>query len=106
MEQRKYGEIPSLETRNEANGLVDRQMRYMQIKECLREAKRRKELGGCLSAKEIAVMMFQKGYIPTSERNFVSPRLTELCEQGIVEELGKKVCGYTGRKVTVYEIRE
>ena len=55
-----------------------------------------------LTAKEIAVMMMKKGYIPTSERNFTSPRLTEMAQEGIVEPLGKDICTFTGKKVTVW----
>ena len=31
-----------------------------------------------MTAKEIAVEMYKKGYIPSDERNFTAPRLTEL----------------------------
>ena len=100
MEYRKAGEVPTLETRGEANDSVDRQKRYKQIKECL------KEFGSLgLTAKECAVAMMQKGYIPTSERNFTAPRLTEMTQQGIVEPIGKKICTYTGKKVAVYALR-
>lgn len=55
------------------------------------------------SAKEIAVELFELGYIPSTERNYVSPRLTELEKKGIVKATGKKKCSYTGKKVAVYE---
>ena len=99
MEKRKAGEIPTFETRGEANESVDRQKRYSQIIECLKETPE-------MTAKEIAVRMQRKGYIPTSERNFTAPRLTEMAQKGIVEPVGKKVCSYTGKKVAVYELRE
>jgi hypothetical protein len=102
MELRRAGENPLLETRGEAHEKVDKNTRYSQITECLLEA-RKSHLKG-LSAKEIAVMMAQKGYIPTSERNFASPRLTEMMEDGVVEPIGKIVCNYTGRKVAVYAL--
>ena len=57
-----------------------------------------------LTAKECAVMMMQKGYVPTCERNISAPRLTELGQKGIVEPVGKKVCSYTGKKVTVWAL--
>ena len=103
MELRRYGEMPTLETRAEAHETVDKKKRYAQIKECLIEAKRINLAG--LTAKECAVMMCQKGYIPTSERNFVSPRLTEMAQDGVVEPIGKTTCGYTGKKVTVWVLR-
>ena len=99
MEERMIGEYTTLETRGEANETVDRQKRYSQIMECLSEC-------GALTAKECAVIMMQKGYIPTSERNFTAPRLTEMSKNGLVEPVGKKLCAYTGRKVAVYGLKE
>ena len=57
-----------------------------------------------LTAKEIAVMMFKKGYVPTSERNHSAPRLTEMSQNGVVEPIGKTKCEYTGKTVTVYAL--
>ena len=90
--------IPS-ETRAEAHETVDKQKRYRQIKECLAGS-------DGMTAKEIAVMMMRKGYIPTSERNFTSPRLTEMLKNGVVDIVGKKKCKYTGKTVSVYVLRE
>ena len=101
MEKRQAGEIPTLETRSEAHDSVDKQKRYSQIIECLIE---HGSVG--LTAKEIAVIMMQKGYIPTSERNFTAPRLTEMSEKGMVEPVGKTKCTYTGRTVAVYALRD
>ena len=97
MNERRYGEYTTLETRKEAHEQVDKQKRYQEILECLKGQK--------LTAKEIAVKMFDKGYIPTTERNFTAPRLTELSQKGIVEPIGKKKCQYTGKTVAVYEVR-
>ena len=104
MEERIIGEFTTLETRADANETVDRAKRYSQIIECLCEA-RKSNMSG-LTAKEIAVMMQRKGYIPTSERNFVSPRLTELGHNGKVEPIGKARCTYTGKRVTVWRLRD
>ena len=98
MEKRFYGEATTLECRHDAYELVDKEKRYKQIIECLKEVPQQ-------TAKEIAVMMWQKGYIPTTERNFVAPRATELSIKGVIEPIGKKICDYTGRKVTVYSLR-
>lgn len=95
MIERMVGEITTFDTRAESYELVDKEKRYMQIVECLNE---RKEM----TAKEIAELMHKKGYIPTSERNFSAPRLTEMSKKGIVEPVGKKKCIRTGRTVTVY----
>lgn len=99
MEIRQAGEMITLETRAESHEKVDRQKRYSQIIECLIE-------GHELTAKECAVMMMKKGYIPTSERNFVAPRLTEMGHAGVVEPIGKKLCAYTGKKVSVWALRD
>ena len=97
MEQRLAGEYTTHETRALSHEKVDKQKRYSQIVECLIEFKE-------LTAKECAVMMMQKGYVPTCERNVSAPRLTELGQKGIVEPVGKKVCSYTGKKVTVWAL--
>ena len=99
MEKRQPGEYTTYDTRGEANEKVDRQKRYNQILEILGEH----DEG--LTAKETAVYMMRRKYIPTSERNFTAPRLTELMDMGIVEPIGKKICKYTHKRVAVYVIR-
>jgi len=99
MIERRPGEIPTLETRSEANETVDKKKRYKQIIEILQGGKE-------MTAKEIAVEMCKRGYIPTSERNFTAPRLTELSKNGVVEPVGKQRCTYTGKTVAVYKLRE
>jgi hypothetical protein len=99
MERRRIGEITTLDTRSEANETVDKKKRYKQIIEILYGGKE-------MTAKEIAVEMCNRGYIPTNERNFTAPRLTELSYKGIVEPIGKQKCTYTGKKVAVYKLRE
>ena len=99
MIERRPGEYVQFDTRGEANEKVDRVKRCNQITECLREKPKQ-------TAKELAVMMCNKGYIPTSERNFTAPRLTELSERGVVEAVGKTRCKWTGRMVSVYDLRE
>ncbi len=96
MEKARRGEIVTLDTRGEAEEHVDKEKRYKQIIEFLTERDG--------TAKECAVWMRNKGYIPTSERNFTAPRLTELSHKGIVEPIGKVTCKYTGRKVAVYSL--
>ena len=98
MEITRNGEITTLSTRAEAYDSVDKQKRYEQIIECLEVRP--------MTAKEIAVMMFDKGYIPNTERNFTAPRLTELSKEGVVEPFAKKRCDYTGKTVAVYRLRD
>lgn len=98
MTERRAGEIPTLDTRGEANETVDREKRYKQIIGIMQE------IGLPLTAKEIAVFMYRKGYTPTAERNFSAPRLTELSQKGVVEPCGKEKCQYTGKTVAVYRL--
>ena len=97
MIDREIGEDTSLLTRSEANDLVDKQKRYKQIMGILVEP---------MTAKEVAVEMHRLGLIPTTERNFSAPRLTEMSRMGMVEPVGKKKCRYSGRTVAVYARRE
>ncbi len=99
MEVRRPGTIPTIETRGESHVKVDKQKRYSQIMECFKEAQN-------LTAKECAVIMHRKGYIPSTERNYTAPRLTELSKAGIVEPIGKTKCAYTGKTVAVYGVRQ
>lgn len=99
MQERMAGEMTTLETRADAHETVDKQKRYSQILECFAECPE-------MTAKECAVLMMQKGYIPTAERNYVAPRLTELGHDGVVEPIGKKKCIYTNRTVAVWAMRK
>lgn len=97
MELRMPGTNPTLETRHDSHIqiLPNKQRRYKQIIEVLREK-------GPMTAKECAVAMHRKSYIPTTERNYTAPRLNELSDMGVVEPIGKKKCIYTGKTVAVY----
>ena len=93
MEKRLPGENTTLETRVESELTVDKEKRYKQILDVLSNKE--------MTAKEIANEMWMREIIPTNERNFVSPRLTELTNAGKVEPIGKKLCYWTNKKVTV-----
>ena len=98
--KRLPGETTTFETRAESNDLVPRELRYKQIVEIFEDMKPRN-----LTAKEVAVFMFNRGFTPNAERNFSAPRITELMQKGIVEPAGKTKCRYTGKTVTIYRIR-
>ena len=100
MEKRQYGTNPMAENKHDSNESINKSLRYRQIKSILRTRKRG------LTAKQIAVIMYRNGYTQNEDRNNASPRLTELCEKGIVEPIGKTLCEYTGKKVTVYALRK
>ena len=59
-----------------------------------------------MSAKEIAVELFELGMTNTTERNTCAPRLTELERMGYVEVIGKKKCEWTGKMVAVYRRKQ
>ena len=61
---------------------------------------------GPMTAQEVADELHRRGHTPSGERNFAAPRLTELKEAGSVEATGKKICGRTGRNVTVWAARK
>ena len=69
-------------------------IRYIQILNRLDKPK---------TAKELAVELFELGYVPGTERNYTAPRLTELEKMGYVKAIDKKKCEYTGKTVAVYE---
>ena len=98
IEVRRAGEIPTFDTRAEANETVDRQKRYRQIISIMTDAH------APMTAKEIAVAMLGRCYTSSADRNNASPRLTELSRKGIVEPCGKITCKYTGKKVAVYRL--
>ncbi len=58
------------------------------------------------TAKEIAVELFELGLIPSTERNYTAPRLTELEKMGFVDVIEKKKCEWTGKQVAVYKRKE
>jgi len=60
---------------------------------------------GDLTAQEIAVVLYNRGRIPSDERNFTAPRLTELRKESKVEPVNKKLCVKTGRRVTVWALK-
>lgn len=74
-----------------------KKVRYEQILNCLDKPK---------TAKEIAVELYDIGIIPSTERNYTAPRLTELESMEYVEVVDKKKCQYTGKQVAVYRMTQ
>lgn len=72
-----------------------KKIRYVQILDRLKNRE--------MTAKEIAVELFDLGFIPSTERNYTAPRLTELEKMGYVKAVDKKKCEYTGKTVAIYE---
>ena len=68
----------------------------MQIKEVLGSKE--------MTAREVAIELFKRGYTTTTDRNSAAPRLTELVDKCEVEIAGKKYDEQTGRNVATYRI--
>lgn len=56
------------------------------------------------TAKELAVMLFEKGLTPNDDRNQTHPRLNELVGAGRVYVEGKKKDKITNRTVAYYKL--
>lgn len=96
METRNYIFEPTcLETKIDSYNQIDTKQRQEQVLEVLGDE--------MLTAKEIAVRMFEKGYTNNDDRNNASPRLNELLNQDLVEIYGKKTCEYSGKTVAVFK---
>lgn len=99
MEERNYGEMTTLECRALAHEMVNKKKRCNEILFIL------DSFNEPMTAWEIAHNLLDLGFTNRLDRNNAAPRLTEMCKEGIVEPVGKKLCVYTGRKVTAYQIR-
>ena len=90
------------ETRQEANEKVDRNLRYKQIHSILEHVSG--EDG--MTAREVAAIMYGCGWIPTNDRYYAAPRLTELVQKGIVDVVGKKKDIVSGVRVAAYNLSQ
>lgn len=103
MEEREYGSNITLETRKESYDEVEKtskQKRYTQILEIMNI------YNEPMTAKEIAVKMYEYGCSYTDERNITAPRINELLKVGKLDVVGKIKCQYSGKKVSCFVIRK
>ena len=100
MEYRRYGQDITLEIRSEAEKTINKNLRYKQIIDILRDHPQG------LTAKQVSMQMAYRGYTSNTDRQNSAPRLTELSQKGIVEPIGKTTCYFTGKTVAVYGLRE
>lgn len=84
------------ETRHDSHEKVNKEKRYMQIKEILGSRE--------MTAREVAAELFKRGYTTSTDRNNAAPRLTELVDKCELEIAGKKFDEQTGRNVATYKI--
>lgn len=89
-----------LDNQKEANEKVDRKRRYRQILSVM------EEINEPMTAKQIALCMYNRGMSYTDDRNISSPRLTELENENKVEVVGKTKCEHSGKTVSLYKICE
>ncbi len=57
-----------------------------------------------MTAEEITDVLCKNGTIPSTDRNYVKPRLTEMRDDGIVKEVGKRRSPTTERNTTVWKV--
>ena len=57
-----------------------------------------------MTAEEIIEELVTDGIIAAYDPNYVRPRLTELCADGIIEAAGKAKSPRTGKSVTVWRL--
>ena len=98
MIDRQFGEATTLECRSESHEKVDK-------------AKRRREIlfimkgNRIMTAMEVANELLNHGFVNRLDRNNAAPRLTEMCQDGTVDVVGKKKDEWTGKMVTCYQVR-
>lgn len=57
-----------------------------------------------MTAEDILQELLTDGIIAAIDPNYVRPRLTELCAEGIIEAAGKAKSPRTGKSVTVWRL--
>lgn len=87
------------ETRRESYEKLDDTTFNRRIVDILQDGKK-------MTAREIAVIMHAKNYVPYPVRQAVAPRLTELESAGVLEVCGKAYDDVTQRHVAVYRLVE
>lgn len=85
------------QTRRESHELTDRDVMYNHVMHALQER-------GEMTAREVAVVLYDQHVIPHPTRALIHPRLTELVGMGKLEVVGKKYDAETKRNVAVYGV--
>lgn len=98
-EERRMGQPITSDMRAASNETVNRIVRQQQVIDILTRSKEP------MTAREVAVEMWRRGYTRNDERNNAAPRLTELCKLGVVEPVGKKYDECSNKNVTAYARR-
>lgn len=88
------------DTRWESFEKLDRQTMYDLILKTLESYKK-----DGLTARELAVKLYNQGFIKSNERQATAPRLTELVDEGILVVIGKRVDEISRKNVAVYTLK-
>lgn len=88
----------TLECRRESFDITEKQKRKREILFIMNQHNKP------MTALEIATELYNGGYVDRIDRNYVSPRITEMCIEKTVETAGKKYCSTTGRTVTAFKV--
>ena len=102
MIDRQYGEATTLECRSESHEKVDKAKRRREILFIMQDASGNNRI---MTAMEVADELLSHGFVNRLDRNNAAPRLTEMCQDGTVDVVGKKKDKWTGKMVTCYQIR-
>lgn len=62
--------------------------------------------GKRLTARECAVRLYNRGFIPYPIRQFTAPRITEMQKMGLIDSVGSKLDEETKKNVTIYQLKE
>ena len=98
MIDRQFGEATTLECRSESHEKVNKAKRRMEILFIMKDNR-------IMTAMEVANELLNHGFVNRLDRNNAAPRLTEMCQDGTVDVVGKKKDKWTGKMVTCYQIR-
>lgn len=88
------------QNRRESHKKIDKSRWYSEIIRLLKEDVNKDGL----TAREVSQRLYIKGFSMSAERQASHPRLTELCEKGVIEVVGKKKDEITDRNVAVYAL--
>ena len=86
------------ETRRESNEKLDKKRLHDLIISTLIDFKEG------MTARELAIELYNNGYIKSNERQATHPRLTELVDEKKVAVIGKKFDEISQRNVAVYAL--
>ena len=93
------------DTRFESLSKINRQRLHSSILSVLKQNKKENPTTAGLTAREVAVILYNKGLLINNERQATAPRLTELVDKGKVVVVGKKKDYITNVSVAVYTIQ-